>query len=194
MKRLEKLESLATGHKGVQKAYAIQAGREIRVIVKQEDFTDAEWFQLSRDLAKKIEQELTYPGQIKVTVIRESRFVDFAKMKVLCIGDIMGEPGRRAVARAVPRLIAKHNIDAGVANGENVAGGFGITPDLMDDLFDLGVSVITTGNHAWDKKEEIDYFRVNLACCVRPIIPLAFLEAGVLSLRRQVASGWGFFT
>lgn len=79
VKRLEKLESLATVHKGVQKAYAIQAGREIRVIVKQEDLTDPECFQLSRELAKKIEQELTYPGQIKVTVIRESRFVDFAK-------------------------------------------------------------------------------------------------------------------
>ena len=79
VKRLEKLESLATGHKGVQKAYAIQAGREIRVIVRQEDITDAESFQLSRELAKKIEQELTSPGQIKVTVIRESRYVEYAK-------------------------------------------------------------------------------------------------------------------
>ncbi|MFO0775656.1 MAG: ribonuclease Y [Nitrospiraceae bacterium] len=79
VKRLEKLESLATSSKGVQKAYAIQAGREIRVIVKQEDLTDSESFTLSRDLAKKIEQELTYPGQIKVTVIRESRYVEYAK-------------------------------------------------------------------------------------------------------------------
>ncbi|MFN3681827.1 MAG: ribonuclease Y [Nitrospira sp.] len=79
VKRLEKLEALASGQKGVQKAYAIQAGREIRVIVRQEDLTDAESFQLSRDLAKKIEQELTYPGQIKVTVIRESRFVEYAR-------------------------------------------------------------------------------------------------------------------
>ena len=79
MKRLEKLESLATGQKGVQKAYAIQAGREIRVIVRQEDITDAESFQLSRELAKKIEQEFTYPGQIKVTVIRESRYVEYAR-------------------------------------------------------------------------------------------------------------------
>ncbi len=79
VKRLEKLESLATGYRGVQKAYAIQAGREIRVIVRQEDITDTESFQLSRDLAKKIEQELTYPGQIKVTVIRESRYVEYAK-------------------------------------------------------------------------------------------------------------------
>lgn len=79
VKRLEKLEALASGQRGVQKAYAIQAGREIRVIVRQEDVTDAESFQLSRDLAKKIEQELTYPGQIKVTVIRESRFVEYAR-------------------------------------------------------------------------------------------------------------------
>ncbi len=79
VKRLEKLEALATAYKGVQKAYAIQAGREIRVIVRQEDITDTESFQLSRDLAKKIEQELTYPGQIRVTVIRESRYVEYAK-------------------------------------------------------------------------------------------------------------------
>jgi ribonuclease Y len=79
VKRLEKLESLAHAQKGVQKAYAIQAGREIRVIVRQEDVTDSESFQLSRDLAKKIEQELTYPGQIKVTVIRESRYIEYAK-------------------------------------------------------------------------------------------------------------------
>jgi ribonuclease Y len=79
VKRLEKLESLAVGQRGVQKAYAIQAGREIRVIVKQEDLSDGEAFQLSRELAKKIEQELTYPGQIKVTVIRESRYVEYAK-------------------------------------------------------------------------------------------------------------------
>lgn len=79
IKRLEKLERLAVDYKGVEKAYAIQAGREIRVIVKQDAITDIECSQLSRDLARKIEQELTYPGQIKVTVIRESRFVDVAK-------------------------------------------------------------------------------------------------------------------
>lgn len=79
-------------------------------------------------------------------------------MKVLCIGDIMGEPGRRTVARIVPRLIAQRQIDAVIANGENVAGGFGVTPELAEELFEMGVSVITTGNHAWDKKEAVDYF------------------------------------
>jgi len=79
VKRLEKLESLATDFAGVDKAYAIQAGREVRVIIRQGELSDTEGFALSRDLAKKIEQELTYPGQIKVTVIRENRFIEFAK-------------------------------------------------------------------------------------------------------------------
>ncbi|THI87617.1 MAG: TIGR00282 family metallophosphoesterase [Nitrospira sp. CG24A] len=79
-------------------------------------------------------------------------------MKVLFIGDIFGEPGRRALARAVPRLVAQRQIDIVIGNGENAAGGFGITPELAEELFDLGLSVITTGNHAWDKKEILDYF------------------------------------
>ena len=79
-------------------------------------------------------------------------------MKVLYIGDIMGEPGRRAVARAIPRLVAQRKIDVVVGNGENVAGGFGITPELAEELFGMGLSAITTGNHAWDKKEILDYF------------------------------------
>ena len=79
-------------------------------------------------------------------------------MKVLYIGDIMGEPGRRALARTIPRLVAQRKIDVVVGNGENVAGGFGITPELAEELFRMGLSAITTGNHAWDKKEILDYF------------------------------------
>lgn len=79
-------------------------------------------------------------------------------MKVLFIGDIFGEPGRRALARAVPRLVAQRQVDIVIGNGENAAGGFGITPELAEELFDLGLAVITTGNHAWDKKEILDYF------------------------------------
>lgn len=79
LKRLEQLEQAANSFKGVEKSYAIQAGREIRIIVKPEDLSDALSAQLSRDIAKKIEQELSYPGQIKVTVVRESRYVEYAK-------------------------------------------------------------------------------------------------------------------
>jgi len=79
-------------------------------------------------------------------------------VKVLYIGDIFGEPGRRALARSLPRLVAQGQIDIVIGNGENAAGGFGITPELAEELFDLGLAVITTGNHAWDKKEILDYF------------------------------------
>ncbi|MBI4715044.1 MAG: ribonuclease Y [Nitrospirae bacterium] len=79
IKRLENLERIAVSFKGVEKAYAIQAGREIRVIVKQEEISDAEASLMSRDMAKKIHDDLTYPGQIKVTIIRESRYVEYAK-------------------------------------------------------------------------------------------------------------------
>ena len=79
IKRLQKLEELAGDFKGVDNCYAIQAGREIRVIVKPEQVTDAEALFLAKDIAKKIEQELEYPGQIKVNVIRETRATEFAK-------------------------------------------------------------------------------------------------------------------
>ncbi len=79
VKRVEKLEELATSVEGVNKSYAIQAGREVRILVKPEEVSDDVCAKISRDLAKKIEGELTYPGQIKVTVIRESRYVEYAK-------------------------------------------------------------------------------------------------------------------
>ncbi|MBA3060720.1 MAG: ribonuclease Y, partial [Nitrospirae bacterium] len=79
LKRLENLEKMAMSYKGVEKCYAIQAGREIRIIVRPEDMTDDMSAVMSKDLAKKIESEMTYPGQIKVTVIRESRYVEYAK-------------------------------------------------------------------------------------------------------------------
>lgn len=79
IKRLEKLEQVAESHPGVEKCYAMQAGREIRVMVKPEDVDDSNAVILARDIAKQIEDEMEYPGQIKVMVIRESRAVDYAK-------------------------------------------------------------------------------------------------------------------
>ncbi|ROR03470.1 ribonuclease Y [Desulfosoma caldarium] len=79
VRRLENLEKIAMSFKGVSKAYAIQAGRELRIIVENESVGDAETVLLSKDIAKRIESELTYPGQIKVTVIRETRAVEYAK-------------------------------------------------------------------------------------------------------------------
>jgi ribonuclease Y len=79
IKRLKGMEDLAQSYPGVTKAYAIQAGRELRVIVGAEEVTDAEAASLSGEIAKKIQDEMTYPGQVKITVIRETRSVAYAK-------------------------------------------------------------------------------------------------------------------
>jgi ribonuclease Y len=79
IKRLQKLEEIANTTPGVEKSFAIQAGREIRIIARPEEISDAELVFLARDISKRIESELDYPGQIKVNVIRETRATEFAK-------------------------------------------------------------------------------------------------------------------
>jgi ribonuclease Y len=79
VKRLEKLEGIADSFPGVSKAFALQAGREIRIVVESEKISDEETVWLSKDIAKRIENELEYPGQIKVTVIRETRAIEYAR-------------------------------------------------------------------------------------------------------------------
>jgi len=76
-------------------------------------------------------------------------------VKVLFIGDIVGEPGRRAVTKLVPVLRQRHSLDVVIANGENSAGGSGLTPNTVAEIFSAGVDVITTGDHLWDQKEII---------------------------------------
>jgi len=79
LKRIKDLENLALSYPGVEKAYAIQAGRELRVIVESEKVSDADSDRLSFEIAQKIQTEMTFPGQIKVTVIREKRAVNVAR-------------------------------------------------------------------------------------------------------------------
>src|ERR1051325_11627295 len=74
-------------------------------------------------------------------------------VKLLFIGDIVGEPGRRAVKQLVPQLRQRHGLDVVVANGENSAGGSGITPRTAEEIFSAGVDIITSGDHLWDQKE-----------------------------------------
>src|SRR5580765_8395527 len=73
--------------------------------------------------------------------------------RVLMIGDVIGKPGRLAVEALLPGLRAARSIDFVTANGENLAGGMGLTPSVADALFAIGVDVLTSGNHIWDKKE-----------------------------------------
>lgn len=79
--------------------------------------------------------------------------------KILFIGDLIGRPGRIAVRELLPGLVGRHTPDLVVANGENSAGGFGITPEIAQELKSLQVDVITTGNHVWDKKEVYEYIK-----------------------------------
>jgi ribonuclease Y len=79
IKRLAKLEEIATSYKGVDMAYAIQAGREVRIMVKSDVVSDLDAHQLAKDISKRIESEMQYPSHIKVTVIRETRAVEIAK-------------------------------------------------------------------------------------------------------------------
>src|SRR5574341_233059 len=78
-------------------------------------------------------------------------------MNVLMVGDVFGEPGRRALETLLPRLRREHEIDLAVVNVENAAAGFGVTPQLCREFLDLGVDVMTSGNHIWDKKEIVEY-------------------------------------
>ena len=78
-------------------------------------------------------------------------------IRLLFIGDIVGKPGRELVRRGLSALVAQHRVDLVIANGENAAAGFGITPEIADDLFSYGVHVITGGNHSWDKREILSY-------------------------------------
>ncbi len=89
-------------------------------------------------------------------------------MKLLFIGDIVGQPGRRAVTELIPKLRAQHGINFIVANGENSAGGSGITPATAKEIFDAGVNVITTGDHLWDQKEVVTLLQTD-SRVLRPI-------------------------
>ena len=81
-------------------------------------------------------------------------------MNILFVGDVFGSAGRHIVAEHMGHVMETHAIDLCVMNGENAAGGFGITPSIADELFDMGAEVLTTGNHFWDKKELLEWIKV----------------------------------
>ncbi len=109
-------------------------------------------------------------------------------MKILFVGDIFGRPGRTIVQQRLPELVAAHKPDLLIANAENAAGGFGVTPSIADELFGLGIDVLTTGNHVWDKRELIEYLESangNPYSHARRILRPANYPAGT--------PGWGMF-
>ncbi|MBT0666103.1 TIGR00282 family metallophosphoesterase [Geobacter pelophilus] len=78
-------------------------------------------------------------------------------VNILFIGDIVGKPGRQAIARELHRLVDRYRVDLVIANGENAAGGFGLTVETAKELFELGVQFFTSGNHIWDKRDALEY-------------------------------------
>jgi len=80
-------------------------------------------------------------------------------VKLLFIGDIIGKPGREALSRELHRIVDRHRVDLVIANGENAAGGFGLTAETAQELFKCGVQMITSGNHIWDKKDSLEYIK-----------------------------------
>jgi metallophosphoesterase (TIGR00282 family) len=105
-------------------------------------------------------------------------------MNILFVGDIFGSPGRRIVADHLQDIVQANHIDLTIANGENAAGGFGITPAIAEELFALGLDVMTSGNHVWDKRELFDY----LARQPRLLRPANYPEApgkGVITYRAR---------
>ena len=109
-------------------------------------------------------------------------------MRILFIGDIFGRPGRNIVRDRLPGLVAERKIDLVIANGENAAAGFGITPPIVEELLGYGIEVITTGNHVWDKREIIEFFERangNPNAVARRVLRPANYAAGT--------PGFGFF-
>lgn len=109
-------------------------------------------------------------------------------MHILFIGDIFGRGGRAIVKERLAGLVKSYDIDLVIANGENAAAGFGITPPLAEELFELGIDVITTGNHIWDKREIVDYFQMangNPHSMARRLLRPANYPKGL--------AGWGFY-
>jgi metallophosphoesterase (TIGR00282 family) len=95
--------------------------------------------------------------QPRVTIENQQPIKDHRHVRILFVGDIFGRPGRTIVQERLRGLQKEHGVELTIANGENAAGGFGITPQIAEELFELGIDVITTGNHVWDKREIIEY-------------------------------------
>ena len=101
------------------------------------------------------------PWEKATTAVRApNRRATLAGVNILFVGDVFGAAGRHIVREHLPHLLETHAVDLLVINGENAAGGFGLTPAIADELFDLGAHVITTGNHVWDKREIFSYMTV----------------------------------
>src|SRR4051812_13475548 len=91
-----------------------------------------------------------------------------SELKILFLGDVVGSSGRKILEQGLPSLRKQHDFDLIVANGENAAHGFGLTPSIAQEFFEMGIDVITGGNHTWDKKEVVQAFQQFPKKMIRP--------------------------
>ena len=101
--------------------------------------------------------EIIEEGARRYSIKIDSNAGEESILRILFVGDVFGSAGRRIVREHLSHVIAERSVDLVIINAENAAGGFGVTPAIAEDLFDLGAHVLTTGNHVWDKREIIDY-------------------------------------
>src|SRR5713226_6173053 len=99
-------------------------------------------------------------------------------MRILFIGDIVGSPGREIVRERLADIVAQQKVDLVIANCENAASGFGITPRLVEELLAAGVEVLSGGNHTWTARKSSSTFRTSRVCCAQQTFPTAIPGAG----------------
>ena len=109
-------------------------------------------------------------------------------MNLLFIGDIIASPGRRMVAEHLRELVSWERIDLSIANAENAAGGFGVTPLVAEELFAMGLDVLTSGNHVWDKQRSTITWTASPGCFARPTTRTAPRAGGSIWRARTTAS------
>lgn len=102
---------------------------------------------------------MDWPEWTRTSRPHRPRIGAYVLLRILFVGDVFGSPGRRIVREHLAHVLETHDVDLVVINAENSAGGFGVTPAIAEELFDMGAHVLTTGNHVWDKREIIEYMQ-----------------------------------
>jgi hypothetical protein len=104
----------------------------------------------------------TFIHTAKTYLPKSNLYERLFQLNILFVGDVFGSPGRRIVREHLHHVLQEQKIDLVIINAENAAGGFGVTPAIAEELFDLGAHVLTSGNHIWDKRDIIEYIQATL--------------------------------
>ena len=176
VKRLEELEGIAKSFNGVEKCFAIQAGREIRILVENEKISDNDSVMLCQGHRQEDRVRVDLSGTDQGHRHPGNQGDGFREIRRALCRFFLSETswasrGAGPSGSFFPGLLKEHGVDLVIANGENAAAGFGITRDIVEELLECGIDLLTTGNHVWDKKRGPGLYRRVRTCCGRPISP-----------------------